>query len=155
MDICQDVPFLRTAQNVFLVIVLNTNTLVLNIKIKISVLMTKHNLYMLHMVMAANEVSRKWHGEFPCLCSEKCPFPWQKCKLYSHVFLVNAFLTVKGFLMQLVEMYICKSFCLARFCVLRYSKARVRIHATERFCLEPHRHLPGWRTPVTRGGGSP
>lgn len=38
--------------------------------------------------------------------------------------------------MQLVEMYIYKSFYLAWFCVLFYSKARVRIHVTESFCLE-------------------
>lgn len=42
--------------------------------------------------------------------------PMTKMKINSSVFLVTFFLTVKGFLMQLVEMYILKSFYLACFC---------------------------------------
>lgn len=55
--------------------------------------------------------------------------PVTKMKINSSVFLVTLFLTVKGFLMQSVEMYILKS--LACFCGLFYSKARVRTHHKE------------------------
>lgn len=146
---------LKTAQNVSVLIFLYSNTLGLNIKMNISVLITRHHLHRLHMVMAVNEVSRQWNDKFPCFRSEKCPFPWQRCKIHSSIFLVTLFLTIKDFLMQLVEMYIYKSFYLACFCGLFYSKARVRIHATESFCLEPVDPFLGWRTPVMRGGGSP
>lgn len=145
---------LKTAQNVFVLIFLYSNTLVLNIKMNISVLITKHDLHRLHMVMAVNEFSRQWNDKFPCFRSEKCLFPWQRCEIHSSVFLVTLFLTVESFLMQLLDMYICKSFYLACFCVLFYSKARVRIHATESFCLEHVDTFLGWRTPVTRGVGS-
>lgn len=50
---------LKTAQNVSVLIFLYSNTLVLNIKMNISVLITKHDLHRLHMVMAVNEVSRQ------------------------------------------------------------------------------------------------
>lgn len=73
---------------------------------------------------------------FPAFVQKNVYFHDKDGEIHSSVFLVTLFLTVKGFLMQLVDMYICKSFYLACFCVLFYSKARVRIHATESFCLE-------------------
>lgn len=54
-----------------------------------------------------------------------------KMKINSSVFLITLFLTVHGFSMQLVEMYILKSFYLACFCGLFYSKARVRTRQGE------------------------
>lgn len=50
---------LKPAQNVSVFIFLNSKTLVLNRKIKISVLITKHDLHRLHMVMAVNGISRQ------------------------------------------------------------------------------------------------
>lgn len=47
---------LKPAQNVSVLIFLNSNTLVLNRKIKISMLITTHDLHRLHMVMAVQTV---------------------------------------------------------------------------------------------------
>lgn len=50
---------LKTAQKVSMLIFLNSNSLLLNIEIAISMLITKHDLHRLHMVMAVNEISRQ------------------------------------------------------------------------------------------------
>lgn len=50
---------LKTAQNVSVLILLNSNSLVLNMEMTISMLITKHDLHRLHMVMAVNELSRQ------------------------------------------------------------------------------------------------
>lgn len=50
---------LKTAQKVSVLIFLNSNSLVLNIEMTISMLITKHDLHRLHMVMAVNELSRE------------------------------------------------------------------------------------------------
>lgn len=50
---------LKTAQKVSVLIFFNSNSLVLNIKMTISMLITKHDLHRLHMVMAVNELSRQ------------------------------------------------------------------------------------------------
>lgn len=50
---------LKTAQKVSVLIFFNSNSLVLNIEMTISMLITKHDLHRLHMVMAVNELSRQ------------------------------------------------------------------------------------------------
>lgn len=50
---------LKTAQKVSVLIFLNSNSLVLNIEMAISMLITKHDLHRLDMVMAVNELSRQ------------------------------------------------------------------------------------------------
>lgn len=49
----------KTAQKVSVLIFLNSNSLVVNIEMTISMLITKHDLHRLHMVMAVNELSRQ------------------------------------------------------------------------------------------------
>lgn len=50
---------LKTAQKVSVLIFLNSNSLVVNIEMTISMLIIKHDLHRLHMVMAVNELSRQ------------------------------------------------------------------------------------------------
>lgn len=50
---------LKTAQKVSVLIFPSSNSLVLNIEMAISMLITKHDLHRLHMVMAVNELSRQ------------------------------------------------------------------------------------------------
>lgn len=49
----------KTAQKLSVLIFLNSNSLVLNAEMTISMLITKHDLQRLHMVMAVNELSRQ------------------------------------------------------------------------------------------------
>lgn len=50
---------LKTAQKVSVLIFPSSNSLVLNIEMAISMLITKHDLHRLHMVMAVNELCRQ------------------------------------------------------------------------------------------------
>lgn len=50
---------LKTAQKMSVLIFLNSNSLVLNIEMTISMLIAKHDLHRLHMVMAVDELSRE------------------------------------------------------------------------------------------------